>query len=143
MRVALDESRKALSENEVPVGAVIVFNGEIIAKAHNMKEQWLDPTAHAEIVAIRAACVQLKRWRLSGATIYVTMEPCPMCAGAIVQGRIDRLVYGVKDPKAGAIDSLFNIAQNDALNHQLQVTSGVLAEECGSIVKSFFQRRRS
>ena len=139
----MDESRKALSENEVPVGAVIVFNGEIIAKAHNMKEQWLDPTAHAEIVAIRAACVQLKRWRLSGATIYVTMEPCPMCAGAIVQGRIDRLVYGVKDPKAGAIDSLFNIAQNDALNHQLQVTSGVLAEECGSIVKSFFQRRRS
>jgi len=143
MQIALNESKKALEKDEVPIGAIIVLDGEIIAKAHNMKEQWLDPTAHAEIVAIRAACTRLNRWRLAGTTMYVTMEPCPMCAGAIVQSRIDRLVYGVKDPKAGAVDSLFNITQNDALNHQLQVTSGVLAEECRDIVKSFFQRRRS
>jgi tRNA(adenine34) deaminase len=142
MQIALEESQKAFEKGEVPIGAIIVLAGEVIAKAHNMKELWYDPTAHAEIVAIRQACVRLKRWRLSGTTIYVTMEPCPMCAGAIVQSRIDRLVYGVKDPKAGAVDSLFNITQNDALNHQLRVTSGMLAEECGDIVKRFFQGRR-
>ena len=142
MRVALQEAADAAALGEVPVGAVLVMDGVIVAKAHNMKETWLDPTAHAEIIAIRSACKQLKRWRLSGATLYVTLEPCPMCAGAIVHSRIDRLVYGAKDPKAGAVDSLFNMLQNDALNHQLAVRSGVLAAECGDLLKEFFQMKR-
>jgi tRNA(adenine34) deaminase len=142
MQIALEESKKAFAAGEVPIGAVIVLNGEVIAQAHNLKETWLDPTAHAEMVAIREACKKLNRWRLTGATLYVTLEPCPMCAGAIVQSRIDRLVYGVKDPKAGAVDSLFNMLQNDALNHQLVVKSGVLAEECSQILKDFFQKKR-
>jgi tRNA(adenine34) deaminase len=142
MQIALEESKEAFAAGEVPIGAVIVLNGEVIAQAHNLKETWLDPTAHAEMVAIREACKKLNRWRLTGATLYVTLEPCPMCAGAIVQSRIDRLVYGVKDPKAGAVDSLFNMLQNDALNHQLVVKSGVLAEECSQILKDFFQKKR-
>lgn len=142
MRIALQEAADAADLGEVPVGAVLVMDGAVVAKAHNMKETWLDPTAHAEMIAIRSACKQLKRWRLSGATLYVTLEPCPMCAGAIVHSRIDRLVYGAKDPKAGAVDSLFNMLQNDALNHQLTVKSGVLAPECGELLKEFFQRKR-
>jgi tRNA(adenine34) deaminase len=142
MRMALAESKQAIQLGEVPIGAVLVINDEIIAKAHNMKETWLDPTAHAEIVTIREACTKLQRWRLTGATLYVTLEPCPMCAGAIVQSRIDRLVYGVKDPKAGAVDSLFNMLQNDALNHQLAVTGGVLADECSQVLKDFFKYKR-
>lgn len=142
MQIAINEARAAAILGEVPIGAVLVMDGEIIAKAHNMKEVWLDPTAHAEIVAIRKACEKLKRWRLTGATMYVTLEPCPMCAGAIVQSRIDRLVYGAKDPKAGAVDSLFNMLQNDALNHQLAVSSGVLGKECSDVLKEFFYKRR-
>lgn len=142
MRIALQEAEAAASLGEAPIGAVLAIDGTVIAKAHNMKETWLDPTAHAEIIAIRKACEKLKRWRLTGATLYVTLEPCPMCAGAIVQSRIDRLVYGAKDPKAGAVDSLFNMLQNDALNHQLDVSSGVLAQECSEILKKFFQEKR-
>lgn len=143
MRIALHEAEAAAALGEVPIGAVLVMNGAIIAKAHNMKETWLDPTAHAEIIVIREACEKLKKWRLTGTTMYVTLEPCPMCAGAIVQSRIDRLVYGVKDPKAGAVDSLFNMLQNDALNHQLEVGSGVLLQECSHILKDFFQGKRT
>ena len=143
MRIALGEAADAAALGEVPVGAVLVMDGAVVAKAHNMKETWLDPTAHAEMIVIRSACKQLKRWRLSGATLYVTLEPCPMCAGAIVHSRIERLVYGAKDPKAGAVDSLFNMLQNDALNHQLTVRSGVLAAECGDLLKEFFQRKRA
>ena len=143
MRIALQEAAAAAALGEVPVGAVLAMDGAVVAKVHNMKETWLDPTAHAEMIAIRSACGQLKRWRLSGATLYVTLEPCPMCAGAIVYSRIDRLVYGAKDPKAGAVDSLFNMLQNDALNHQLTVKSGVLAVECGDLLKEFFQRKRT
>lgn len=142
MQIAIREAEAAAACGEVPVGAVLVINGDIIAQAHNMKETLLDPTAHAEMIAIRKSCEKLKRWRLTGATMYVTLEPCPMCAGAIVQSRIDRLVYGAKDPKAGAVDSLFNMLQNDALNHQLQVKSGVLAKECSEVLKEFFQVKR-
>ncbi len=142
MQIAIQEAEAAAALGEAPIGAVLAIDGEVIAKAHNMKETWLDPTAHAEIIVIRKACEKLKRWRLAGATLYVTLEPCPMCAGAIVQSRIDRLVYGAKDPKAGAVDSLFNMLQNDALNHQLEVRSGVLAKECGEVLKNFFQEKR-
>lgn len=142
MQLALCEAKTAATAGEVPIGAVLVIDGEIIAKAHNMKEEWLDPTAHAEIIVIRKACEKLKRWRLTGATLYVTLEPCPMCAGAIIHSRIDRLVYGAKDPKAGAVDSLFNMLQNDALNHQLKIRSGVLDKECSAVLKDFFQEKR-
>lgn len=142
MQIAVREAEAAAALGEVPVGAVLVMNGEVVAKAHNMKETWQDPTAHAEMIAIRAACKKLKKWRLTGATLYVTLEPCPMCAGAIVQSRIDRLVYGARDPKAGAVDSLFNMLQNDALNHQLEVRSDVLVKECSDVLKDFFQGRR-
>lgn len=142
MQIAIREAEAAAACGEVPVGAVLVIDGDIIAQAHNMKETLLDPTAHAEMIAIRKSCEKLKRWRLTGATMYVTLEPCPMCAGAIVQSRIDRLVYGAKDSKAGAVDSLFNMLQNDALNHQLQVKSGVLAKECSEVLKEFFQVKR-
>ena len=142
MRIAIQEAEAAAALGEVPVGAVLVMDGEILARAHNLKETLLDPTAHAEIIAIRNGCAKLQRWRLAGATLYVTLEPCPMCAGAIVQSRIDRLVYGARDPKTGAVDSLFNMLQNDALNHQLAVRGGVLAAECSDVLKEFFQEKR-
>lgn len=142
MQLALDEAHKAYALGEVPIGAVIVSDGAVIARAHNMKETWQDPTAHAEMLAIQRASQYLQRWRLTGTTLYVTIEPCPMCAGALVQSRIDRLVYGAKDPKAGAVDSLFNIVRNENLNHQLEVTGGVLAEECGALIQTFFRSKR-
>ncbi|MDD4321219.1 MAG: tRNA adenosine(34) deaminase TadA [Acidaminococcaceae bacterium] len=142
MKIALEEAAKAAAIGEIPIGAVLVMHDEIIAKGHNMRETWQDGTAHAEVVVIRAACKKLKRWRLTGATLYVTIEPCPMCAGAIVMSRIDRLVYGAADSRAGACESLFNVVNNPALNHQVKVTAGTLELECGKIVKDFMQEKR-
>lgn len=143
MGLALDEARKAYDIGEVPIGAVLVIDHEVVAKGHNMREKWHDATAHAEVIVIREACQKLGRWRLSGATLYVTIEPCPMCAGALVMSRVDRVVYGSADYKAGAVESIFNVVQNRALNHSLAVTAGVRAEECAGIMKEFFRQRRS
>jgi len=142
MREALAEAAKAAAIGEVPIGAVVVRNGEIIARAHNLRETTHDATAHAEILAIRRAGEALGGWRLMGCTLYVTIEPCPMCAGALVQSRVEQLVFGARDPKAWADRSLEEIVQNPGLNHRLEVTSGVLAEECSQTVKAFFQARR-
>ncbi len=143
MREALREAEKAYALAEVPIGAVLVdAAGEIIARGHNLRERDHDATAHAEMIAIRAACAALGRWRLSGLTLYVTIEPCPMCAGAIVMSRVDRVVYGGTDRKAGACESLFNIPGHPALNHHPEVTAGVLEVECAGIMKRFFRERR-
>ncbi len=142
MKIALAEAQKAAELGEIPIGAVLVLDGEIISKAHNMRETWKDATAHAEMIVIREACEKLDRWRLSGATLYVTIEPCPMCAGAIVMSRISRLVYGSPDSKAGAAESLFNVVNNPALNHMVDVVSGVCGEECTRAMKDFFKKRR-
>ncbi|MGI6093356.1 MAG: nucleoside deaminase [Veillonellaceae bacterium] len=142
MGLAFAEARKAYDIGEVPIGAVLVIGAEVIASAHNMRETWNDATAHAEVIAIREACRKLNRWRLTGATLYVTIEPCPMCAGALVMSRVDRLVYGSSDYKAGAVESVFNIVQHDALNHRLDVTAGIRADECAAIMKNFFKERR-
>jgi tRNA(adenine34) deaminase len=142
IRLAIDQAAIAEANGDVPIGTVIVHQGNIVAKAYNQREQLQDPTAHAEIVALTQAAAALESWRLEGCTIYVTLEPCPMCAGALVLARIDRLVYGCDDPKTGACKSLYNIVQDPRLNHRLQVTSGVLAQECGDQLRSFFQRKR-
>ena len=142
MGQALAEARKAYDEGEVPIGAVLVLDGEVIASAHNMRETWQDATAHAEVIAIQAACRKLGRWRLTGATLYVTIEPCPMCAGALVMSRLDRLVYGSADYKAGAVESIFNVVDNPALNHRLEITAGVREEECAALMRDFFRQRR-
>ena len=143
MQAALQEAQKAFELAEVPIGAVLVdAAGKIVARGHNMRENWHDATAHAEMVVIKKACDKLKKWRLTGATLYVTIEPCPMCAGAIVMSRLERLVYGSPDYKAGGVESIFNIVQNQALNHQVTVTAGVKAEECSNLMKSFFKERR-
>ena len=139
---ALQEARKAAALDEVPIGAIIVCEGKIIAWGYNQREQSGDPTAHAEIVAIRAAAEIRKHWRLAGTTLYTTLEPCPMCAGAMIQARIERLVYGAADPKAGAAGSLMNLVQDLRLNHRLEVTTGVLQEECGQLLRDFFRERR-
>jgi tRNA(adenine34) deaminase len=142
MRIALVEARQAAIRGEVPVGAVLVSGGEIVAQAHNRRETGADPTAHAEILVLREAAQKQGHWRLSGATLYVTLEPCPMCAGAMVLARIDRLVYGATDPKAGAAGSLFNLVQEPRLNHRMEVIAGVLADECGVVLQEFFRERR-
>jgi tRNA(adenine34) deaminase len=142
MKIALDEALKAFEEDEVPIGAVVVREREIIAKAHNLRESLNDPTAHAEIIAIREAAEKLSSWRLIDCNLYVTIEPCPMCAGAIVQSRIKRLIYGAKDPKAGAVDSVMNIVDNPNLNHSVEVTSGILQYECSNIMKEYFRGKR-
>ena len=144
MRAALAEAAQAYALGEVPIGAVLVDEaGEIVVRGHNLRERDHDATAHAEMIAIRAACERLGRWRLSGLTLYVTIEPCPMCAGAIVMSRVDRVVYGGTDYKAGACESLFNIPGHPAINHHPEVTAGVLAEECADIMKRFFRERRA
>ena len=143
MGLAIAQAEQAAQIGEVPIGAVLVMGGEVIAAAYNRRETWHDATAHAEILAIRAACTILGRWRLTGATLYVTIEPCPMCAGALVMSRIDRLVYGSADYKAGAIESLFNIVQHKSMNHQVSVTAGVRSEECSALMKNFFRKRRT
>lgn len=138
MRRALLEAKKAYLKGEVPVGAIIVADGQVVARAHNRKEELQDPTAHAEMLAIREAATRLGSWRLLGTTMYVTLEPCAMCAGALVLARVERLVYGTPDPKAGAAGSVTNLVQHDALNHRLEVTSGVLQEECAALLQQFF-----
>ena len=142
MRLALAEAERALDHGDVPIGAVIVKDEEVIARACNERELAADPTAHAEILALRAAASEVGSWRLEGTTMFVTLEPCPMCAGAIVLGRIDRLVYGPQDPRAGAAFSLYNIVQDDRLNHQVELTTGVLEEECADLLRSFFEDKR-
>jgi tRNA(adenine34) deaminase len=142
MRRALDLAREAASMGEVPVGALIVRDGKIVSQAFNLRETLHDPTAHAERLAITLAGQALGSWRLESCTLYVTLEPCPMCAGAIVQSRIPRVVYGAADPKAGACASLFQIVSDPRLNHRSEVTAGVLERECGEILSLFFQDRR-
>lgn len=144
MGLALQEAQAAYDLGEVPIGAVLVDeNGAVVASGHNMRETWQDATAHAEMITIREACKKLERWRLAGLTLYVTIEPCPMCAGALVMSRVKRVVYGSTDAKAGAAESLFNIVEHPALNHQLQVTAGVRQEECADMMKRFFAERRA
>ena len=142
MQMAIQEARIAEENGDVPIGAIIVYQNRIIGKAYNQREQLQDPTAHAEIIALTQAAAAFESWRLGGCTIYVTLEPCPMCAGALVLARLDRLVYGCDDPKAGACGSLYDIVRDGRLNHRLQVTSGVLAEECAKLLQDFFQKRR-
>ena len=142
MRHALAEAQLALKKDEVPVGAVVVYEDKIIGRGHNQVETLKDPTAHAEIIAIGAAATYLNSWRLSGASLYVTIEPCAMCAGALVLSRIERLVFGAKDPKAGACGSLYNIVQDIRLNHQVQIIPYILEQECSQILQAFFERVR-
>ncbi len=143
MQAALEEARKAFQEGEIPVGAVVVVDGEVIASNHNRIEQWSDPIAHAEILVIRGACEALRYERLAQASLYVTLEPCVMCAGALVLARIQRLVYGIENPKTGAICSLYKIVQDRRLNHEVEVISGVLQRECRRLITSFFRQLRT
>ncbi|MBR1661467.1 MAG: tRNA adenosine(34) deaminase TadA [Acidaminococcaceae bacterium] len=138
MELALAEAAKAAAIGEVPIGAAIVKDGQILARAHNMREQWMDATAHAEVIAIRKACEKLHNWRLSGCTLYVTVEPCPMCAGAIYNSRIDTVIFGCRDNRAGAVESLFNVLSHPLLNHQPQVIGGILEDRCAAVIKDFF-----
>src|SRR5205809_500663 len=143
MEMALDEARAAAAEDEVPVGAVIVSAKQgVIARAHNQRERLLDPTAHAEMIAITQAAQAVRSWRLDNCLLYVTLEPCPMCAGAIVQARLPLVVYGAADPKAGACDTLYRITADPRLNHRAQVIGGVMAEACAAILSDFFAGKR-
>ena len=142
MRLALVEAREALRADEVPVGAVAVAQGRVVGRAHNQRELLRDPTAHAEMLALTQAAEALGRWRLTGVTLFVTLEPCAMCAGAMVLARIDRLVYGAPDPKAGAVESLYQLLDDPRLNHRVPSQGGVLAAECGELLREFFQERR-
>lgn len=143
MGQALREAEFAFEEDEVPVGAVIVFENRIIGRAHNQREQLNDPTAHAEILALTQASAELESWRLNGTTMYVTLEPCPMCAGALVNARVDRLVFGCADPKAGACGTLWNLVQSDKLNHRLQTDRDLMEQECRDILQRFFRMKRT
>ena len=143
MAAALQQAQIALEADEVPVGAVIVYQNQIIARAHNQREILKDPTAHAEMIALTQAASYLDSWRLEGCTMYVTLEPCPMCAGALVLARIDRLVYGPMDPKAGACETLYTIPEDQRLNHRIEVISGFLEEPCKAILQEFFARKRA
>jgi tRNA(adenine34) deaminase len=143
MRLALDEARAAERLGEVPIGAVVVCGGRVVASGFNRREIDADPTAHAELLAVREASRELGRWRLEGCTVYVTLEPCPMCAGALHAARVDRCVYGAVDPKAGALGTLYDIASDERLNHRYEVTAGVLADESSALLKSFFAALRS
>jgi tRNA(adenine34) deaminase len=142
MREALDEARHAASLGEVPVGAVVVRSGEVIGRGHNRREVDADPLAHAEILAIRQAATVVGDWRLTGCSVYVTLEPCAMCAGALVNSRVERLVFGTRDPKAGYCGSLGNLVTDARLNHRLEVTEGVLADECSEELRQFFGELR-
>jgi tRNA(adenine34) deaminase len=143
MQLALAEARAALAHDDVPVGAVVVRDGQVIAARHNERELTNDPSAHAEILAMRDASATLGRWRLDDCTLYVTLEPCAMCAGAAVNARLGRLVYGAADPKAGAVTSHFGLLDSDVLNHRVTVTSGVGADEAAELLRSFFRARRT
>lgn len=142
MEMALAEANKAFEIDEIPVGAILVHQNKIIARAHNRRELDQDPTGHAEILVLREAAKKLNRWRLTDCVLYVTLEPCPMCAGAIVMARLGRLVYGVSDYKTGAIESLFNIPSHPHLNHQVQVTAGIKEEACRDLLQNFFREKR-
>jgi tRNA(adenine34) deaminase len=142
MDEALVEARAAYEAGEIPIGAVVVRDGEIIARGHNARERLLDATAHAEMVAIRRAGALLGGWRLLGCTLYVTVEPCPMCAGAMIQARLPRLVYGARDEKGGAVGSLYNLVEDERFNHRVEVVSGVRAAESASLMQKFFRERR-
>jgi len=143
MGLALNEARKAEERGEVPVGAVLVLNGEVIAASGNGKEASNLATHHAEILVLEEASRRLKRWRLSDCELYVSLEPCAMCAGALVQARLKRLVFGAFDPKAGAVKSLYQLLSDSRLNHQVEVLGGVMQEECGQILSEFFKKRRA
>lgn len=142
MKLAMKEAERAFDLGEVPIGAVVVRNSEIVGRGHNLVERLKDPTAHAEIIAITAACETLGSKFLDGCTLYVTLEPCPMCAGAIVWSRVDRLVFGAFDEKAGAASTLYNIPQDPRLNHRVDVVSGVEADRAAGLMQAFFQQRR-
>jgi tRNA(adenine34) deaminase len=143
MALALEEARAAAREDEVPVGAVMVCEGAAIARAHNLTRALRDPTAHAELLALREAAARLGDWRLTGCTLYVTLEPCAMCAGALVLARVPRLVYGAADPKAGMCGTLENLVQDERLNHQVEVVTGVAATEAAALLSEFFRQRRA
>ncbi|MBX5448175.1 MAG: nucleoside deaminase [Acidothermus cellulolyticus] len=143
MRLALQEAARAEKVADVPVGAIVLGpGGDVLGRGHNQREAAADPTAHAEIVALRAAARRLGRWRLDGCTLVVTLEPCTMCAGAVVLARLDRLVYGAVDPKSGAVGSLWDVVRDRRLNHRPEVIAGVLADECGQVLRTFFSGRR-
>ncbi|MEK6694882.1 MAG: tRNA adenosine(34) deaminase TadA, partial [Nitrospirota bacterium] len=139
MQLALDEARLAAAAGEVPIGAVLVVEDAVVAQAHNRREVWQDPTAHAELIAIREASAQLRTWRLVGATLYVTMEPCAMCIGAAILARVERVVFGVWDPKGGACGSVLNIPQEKRLNHRIDVIGGLLEQESRELLQGFFK----
>lgn len=143
MEMALREAEQAMAEDEVPVGAIIVHEGRVVASSHNQREQLRDPTAHAEMIAITQAAESLRDWRLENCALYVTLEPCPMCAGAIVQSRIPLVVYGAVDPKGGAVASLFRMLDDNRLNHMAQSIPGVLGDRCAEILTRFFQHKRA
>ncbi|MGE5443013.1 MAG: tRNA adenosine(34) deaminase TadA [Ignavibacteriales bacterium] len=144
MHLAIEEALKAEGIGEVPIGAVIVReNGEIISRAHNLRETSLDPTAHAEIIAIREAAKKLGNWRLANVALYVTLEPCAMCVGAIILSRIKRVIFGARDPKAGAIVSIYNIGVDGKLNHRVEIEEGILRDECADLLKRFFENLRA
>lgn len=142
MAMALEEAKKAAEVGETPVGAVVVCEGAVVARAGNRRELDNDPTAHAEILAIREAATKLRRWRLTDCTVYVTLEPCAMCAGALVNARVGQLVYGASDPKAGYVGSLYDLSSDERLNHRFDVVSGVMAEESALLLKEFFETLR-
>lgn len=143
MREALAEAQKAYQLDEVPIGAVVVKNGEVIGRGHNLRESKKDPTLHAEIIAIRQAAAVLGGWRLTDCDLYVTIEPCPMCAGAILQARIRRLIFGARDPKAGCAGSLYNLLEDTRFNHRTEVTEGILKDSCSLIIKEYFRQKRN
>ncbi len=145
MRAAIAEANKALAADEVPIGAIVVHEPaqKVIGRGHNRRETDHDPTAHAEIIALQQAARELKSWRLIDCALVVTLEPCPMCAGAIVNARVPRLVYGCADPKAGAVRTLYRLCEDDRLNHRVVVEEGVLADECAELLKNFFRRQRA
>jgi tRNA(adenine34) deaminase len=143
MRLALELAAEAKQRGDVPVGALVVREGRILGTGFNTRERDHDPTGHAEVIALREACRQARRWRLDGASLYVTLEPCPMCAGALVNTRIARLVYGAHDPKAGAVRSLYQLCEDPRLNHRLEVFGGLMAEECAGLLKDFFRAARA
>lgn len=143
MEMAIEEAKKAETLGEVPIGAVIVQHGTVIAKAHNLRETTQNAVTHAELMAIQDACKSLGSFRLEETTLYVTLEPCPMCAGAILQSRIPRVVYGARDPKAGCVDSLYHLLNDSRFNHECEVTEGVMGTECGQLLSSFFKELRA
>ena len=142
MRIALEEARLAAGEGEIPVGAVMVKDGKVLAREHNRREATGNPLDHAELLALRAAASRLGNWRLEGSTLYVTLEPCPMCAGALVQARVGRLVFGARDLKLGAAGSRYNLVHDETTHHRLDITDGIMEDECREILRGFFEARR-